>query len=113
MTAAPRNLRHYEQQVNTRFMTSQPPAIDERLLPENARSLPLAWRRIPLNNIEAFAFFRLHLRLMMAARAGVSSSLQFCSSGSTNNDKRIGLQSREGIKKVAEEKVNPSNNNII
>ena len=50
----------------------------------------------------------------MAARAEGVSSLQFaCSSGSTNNDKRIGLQSREGIKKVAEEKVNPSNNNII
>ena len=55
MAAAPKNLRHYEQQVNDRFMTSLPPAIDERLLPENARSLPLAWRRIPLNEIEAFS----------------------------------------------------------
>ena len=66
-----------------------------------------------VDNSEAFAFFRLLLRLMAARAEGVSS-LQFaCSSGSTNNDKRIGLQSREGIKKVAEEKVNPSNNNII
>ena len=55
MTAAPKHLRHYEQQVNDRFMTSQPPAIDERLLPENARSLPLAWRRIPIDDIEAFS----------------------------------------------------------
>ncbi len=55
MTVAPKHLRHYEQQVNDRFMTSQPPAIDERLLPENARSLPLAWRRIPMNDIEAFS----------------------------------------------------------
>lgn len=58
MTAALKHLRHYEQQVNDRFMTSQPPAIDERLLPENARSLPLAWRRIPMNSIETFASTR-------------------------------------------------------
>ena len=58
MSAVLKHLRHYEQQVNDRFMTSQPPAIDERLLPENARSLPLAWRKIPMNSIEAFSSTR-------------------------------------------------------
>jgi hypothetical protein len=58
MAAAPKHLRHYEQQVNDRFMTSQPPAIDKRLLPENASRIPLAWRKTPINDIEVFSSTR-------------------------------------------------------
>lgn len=54
MKTAGKSLKHYEQQVNDRHMTSQAPAIDDRLLPENARSLPLAWRRVPVSAVETF-----------------------------------------------------------
>ena len=49
------SLRHYEQQVNDRQMTSSAPKIDERLLPENAVSYPLAWRKIPNRSVEIFS----------------------------------------------------------
>lgn len=48
------DLKHYEQQVNDRLLTSPAPAIDDRFLPENAASLPLAWRKIPRHDVEVF-----------------------------------------------------------
>ena len=49
------DLKHYEQQVNDRKLSSSAPAIDDRLLPENAASLPLAWRKISRSDAEIFS----------------------------------------------------------
>ena len=48
-------LLHFEQRVNDRRRTSAAPAIDASLLPESGASRPLAWRRLPRDEVEIFA----------------------------------------------------------
>ena len=60
--SSPMSLKHYEQQVNDRKTTSAAPNIDKRLLPENAVSHQLAWRKIPIQDVEVFSTSSKELR---------------------------------------------------
>ena len=50
-----KNLLHFEQYVNDRFGTSDPPGIAESLLPENGSVVPLHWRKVPADSVSVFS----------------------------------------------------------
>lgn len=50
-----KSLLHFEQYVNDRFGTSDPPGIAESLLPENGSVVPLHWRKVPVDSVSVFS----------------------------------------------------------